>query len=248
MCEQKPYSASSERLLSKYIGGISCMWNIVCLPNNAFRAIAGLTLRISQKLLALTEQKKVILVIPTLQILSMQKNVMVRSSAASVGWSDKTLPVPNLLDKVLPCLPACAPCLFHHIPNLERAKDKSPIAKAKARAPGQIAFYPLSFNFEFKWKSTVGNSINTKCIHTYVFVTRRYLLSQNQLFGIQSTPNAYTKSTVGIQFNQHQLLWIVTLSKSLYPKVTTPGHSICHNASFPINNVFMYSMTWHLPD
>ena len=73
MCEQKPYSASSERLRSKYIGGINCMWNICCLPNNAFRAIAGLTLRISQKLQALTEQKQVSLVIPTLQILSMQK-------------------------------------------------------------------------------------------------------------------------------------------------------------------------------
>ena len=96
---------------------------------------------------------------------------MVRSSAASVSCSDKTLLVPNLLDKVLPCLPACAPCLFHHIPNLERAKDKSPIAAAKARAPGQIAFYPLSFNFEFKWKSTVGNSINTKCLHTSVFLS-----------------------------------------------------------------------------
>ena len=29
------------------------------------------------------------------------------------------------------------------------------------------------------------------------FFSRRYLLSQDQLFGIQSTPNAYTTSTVG---------------------------------------------------
>ena len=173
---------------------------------------------------------------------------MVRSSAGSVGWSDKTLLVPNLLDKVPPCLPACAPCLLHHFPNLERAKDKSPIAKAKARAPGQIAFYPLSFNFEFKWKSTVGNSINTKCLRTSVFSLVDTCSLKINCLGFNQHQMPTQNQLLGSQFNQHQLLWILALSKSLYPKPTTPGHSICHNASCPIKHVLMYSMTCHLPD
>jgi hypothetical protein len=75
------------------------------------------------------------------------------------------------------------------------------------------------------------------------------LLSQNQLFGTQSTPNAYTKSTVGDSIQPTPTV-VDTCSLKIIVSETDNTMSL-HLSQRQLShktNVLMYSMTCHLPD